>query len=48
MVRNISSFPLRLLFLKINFSCLLLLCLILLRVVYYRVFDSTACLVLRG
>lgn len=46
MVRNISSFPLRLLFLKINFSCLLLLCLILLRVVYYR--DSTACLVLRG
>lgn len=48
MVRNISSFPLHLLFLKISFSCLVLLCLILLRVVYYRVFDSTACLVLRG
>lgn len=38
MVRNISSFPLHLLFLKISFSCLVLLCLILLRVVYYRVF----------
>lgn len=48
MVRNISFFPLHLPFLKISFSCLVLLCLILLRVVRYRVFDSTACLVSRG